>query len=178
MKTFDELWKFVNRNGSIVQDKAELEYIFNLIKNCDGYLEVGTAEANSLYVLSHALKPMSPITYIDFGEDHTAKQRNENIAEIPNKILAIHGNSHDMKSIDLAASRYDVVLIDAGHGYEDVILDAICYGRMADKFILFHDIQIKDVAEAFVWYCNYMKFRDVSFFSTPNSGYGYGVIKL
>lgn len=178
MKTFDELWKFVNRYGSIVQDKTELENVFNLIKDCESYLEVGTAEGSSLYVLSHALKPMSYITYVDFGEKHTEKQRNENLAEIPNRFNSIHGNSHEPKIINLADGAYDVVLIDAGHTYEDVVIDAVCYGSMAQKFILFHDIQIKSVAQAFVWYCNYISAKDVSFISTLGSGYGFGIIKL
>jgi hypothetical protein len=51
-KTFDELWRFVvTRSASfpVVQEYHELQHIFDLMKGCGSYLEVGSAEGNSLY---------------------------------------------------------------------------------------------------------------------------------
>lgn len=179
--TFTDLWKFATRHGEIVQNREELEYIFNLIQGCESYLEVGTAEGNSLYVLSHALKLQSKVTYVDFGEPHTLQPRTEVLVKINNlhKIHNIIGNSHYLQNIARANmyGDYDVVLIDAGHAYEDVVLDAIMYGPMAKKFIIFHDVKLPEVDKAFNWYCWATNRKKVSRF-VKSDNYGYGIIDL
>lgn len=181
MIDFNILWKFATRHGDIVQQYDELEYIFNLINGCESYLEVGTAEGNSLYVLSHALRPNSKITFVDLGEPHTLQQRTEALLKINNlhNIHPIIGDSHSLQSMARANmyGDYDVVFIDAGHRYEDVILDATMYGPMAKKFIIFHDVKIPAVDLAFNWYVRETRRDKVSKF-IKSDNYGYGVVRV
>jgi predicted O-methyltransferase YrrM len=152
-------------------------------------LEVGTAEGNSLYVLSHALKqPRAAIGIIDYGEEHTKKARQEILEWIrsdlrPRWIREKYGNSHDPSLfIDIAECEegvlgYDVVLIDAGHAYEDVIADAIAYGSLATKYIFFHDVCLPEVGRAFDWYCKQRP--DCRAYKMINSEtFGYGIMEI
>lgn len=185
---FEELWHFcaTRRAKPMVQVKEELEQIFGLISDekCRSYLEIGTAEGDSLYILSHALEGNMPsLTYVDFGEAHTTPYRDEVLGILRQngmKIKAMHGNSHDHNLISEAAlfKPYDVVYIDAGHELRDVIADAIAYGGMARKFIIFHDILLNDVGNAFNWYVESQGFKDVRRIYAKGSEYGFGVIKL
>ena len=181
LMTFEECWKFVNRYGSIVQEKSELEYIFNLIKGCSSYLEVGSAEGSSLYTFAHALdNPV--ITYVDYAEPHTTPKRNEVLSalyrDLGITVRQVHGNSHDHAVVYAACSQfYDVVFIDAGHQFEDVIADAMSYGNFARKYLLFHDVQLPEVKRAFDWYCQQQGFKKVSTFIKSQS-YGFGIVDL
>lgn len=186
MSDFDELWHFLEhrREKPMVQVKEELEFVFNLIKGCRTYLEVGTAEGDSLFMLSHALDGASPsITYVDIGEDHTAKHREEVLKimrEQKMRVRQVHGNSHahgNIEDADILAP-FDVVMIDAGHEFKDVIADAMAYGGMAAKYLIFHDIMLSEVNQAFDWYVEQQKFRKVRKFVAENSPYGYGIVEL
>lgn len=180
---FDNCWKFVTRYGDVVQNKDELLHTYQLMMGCKSYLEVGTAEGSSLYVLAHALDKDATITYVDYGEDHTTKSRNEVLsalyAELGVTINQYHGNSHHKGCIKGARSHadYDVVLIDAGHTFPDVVADAMAYGCMARKYLFFHDIQLPAVKAAFDWYCDVQKFQKVSTFIRSDN-YGFGVVDL
>lgn len=181
LKGFDDLWKFARRHGDIVQLRNEIEYVFNLIRGCSSYLEVGTAEGNSLYILAHALTDDAKIAYIDWAEVHTKERRDEALEALsPRKVIPIHADTHSHRAIDMANAfaPYDVVLIDAGHLYEDVIMDAVNYGSLAKKFIIFHDTQIPAVRKAFDWYCKVKRFKNVEFFQENQSPFGYGIITL
>lgn len=194
MKTFNDLWcELIRRQNNgiapLVQDKAELEQVFKLIKsaNCDSYLEVGTAEGNSLYVLAHALqvdqqfvKKPSIIT-IDYGEKHTASPRNEIITKLADivNIKEFLGNSHSsdiIKQVNDLRS-FDVVLIDAGHTYTDVIADAVAYGHLAQKYIFFHDVQLPEVKAAFEWYVAQRHDCYADYFIN-SANYGYGILEV
>lgn len=179
MPDFDALWHTITKRPGVitVQDRSELEHVFNLIQGCESYLEVGTAEGNSLYVLSRALKPDAEIAYIDFGEKHTEAPRNEVLEDLSN-VQAIHGDSNDVSSLrKLGDRRFDVVLIDAGHDDFSVAIDAMFYGPLAKKYIIFHDVQLPDVNRAFEWYrrqrpeCESYKFVN-------SETFGYGIIKV
>lgn len=181
MKTFDELWQDILERCDrfsfpLVQDKEELRFIFNLIQGCASYFEVGTAEGNSLYILAHALKEDSYIKVLDYGEPHTAAARDEAMKRIPHtRIKELYGNSHDAKVIFMGQESIpvDVVFIDAGHSYEDVVADAIAYGHLATKFIIFHDIQLPPVKAAFEWYCaQNSQMKASTFINSPTFGYG------
>ena len=186
MKTFDELWKELEERSKrwcipIVQDYKELEHVFNLIKGCQSYLEIGTAEGNGLYVLASALQPMAAIAIIDLGEKHTKAARDEVIEKLELKeprFLQTLGNSHSPEIINKAANwLYDVVFIDAGHTYEDVIADAIAYGHLATKYIIFHDIKLPPVKAAVEWYLK--QNPQPKYYEFINSEtYGYGIITL
>lgn len=178
MKSFDDLWRFINSRGSVVtvQEYRELEHVYNLIKDCKSYLEVGSAEGNTLYILGHN---MQRIVYVDYGETHTELPRKEIISNLSAAITALLGNSHDHKLIHKAEryGPYDVVLIDAGHSYEDVVADAIAYGGMARKYLIFHDIQLPQVKAAFEWYVKQQKYEKVTTFINSDN-FGYGIIEL
>lgn len=180
-KSFDELWRFIclrSASFPVVQEYHELEHIFNLIRGCNSYLEIGTAEGNSLYVLSHSLKENAEITYIDWDEEHTRKPRNQIIEMLNCNINPIHGNTHDSNVINMASIRsYDVVLIDAGHKFDDVIEDARNYGKLAKKYIIFHDINLPDVDEAFGLYQKETGFKSYKISNSEHFGYGVMEIK-
>lgn len=171
---FDKLWDEVIKRSDgrfpVVQDKEELRHIFNLMQGCKSYLEVGTAEGNSLYVLKHAVEPNGIIEIVDLGEEHTTA-RNEIMGH---RVIPHYGNSHDVRIVnEVGMNSFDIVLIDAGHEFEDVVADAIAYGRLARKYIFFHDIQLSPVKAAFDWYCRANpQFKVSTFINSEKFGYG------
>ena len=179
---FDSLWHFIVHRGiPVVQNKDELNHIYDLIKDCRSYLEVGSAEGNSLFVLGKALLPLSTIVSVDKCEDGTRVKKQEVLNLLQESNLIVHeikGFSYRRETVKEASfySNYDVVFIDAGHDYEDVIADALCYGIMAKKYIIFHDILLEPVKQAFDWYVKKQHLQDRSY--TFGTEYGYGVIKL
>jgi predicted O-methyltransferase YrrM len=175
LSKFSDLWKEICKRSAcfpVVQEYSELEYVYNLIEGCESYLEVGTAEGNSLYVLSHALKKGAKIVFVDFGEQHTALPREWVLAQV--KATPIYGNSHSPNVIHQAKGKYDVVMIDAGHSYNDVKADAENYGCMATKYIIFHDINLPEVRKAFDEYAQGKKSHTIS--NSPT--FGYGIVTL
>lgn len=176
---FDDLWEFVKDHCKVLaQNKQEMEHVYNLIVGCESYLEIGTAEGNSLYVFGNAMKKGSTISYIDAAEEHTKKYRESIIGHMKSyNIIGMHGNSHHQDVIRKAQERrYDVVYIDAGHTYNDALEDARNYAPLANKYVLFHDVKIPEVLEAFnVWQLE-SKTRGYTIINSEN--YGYGVVKI
>lgn len=182
MRTFKENWDFiVNRSQEaaipVVQNEEELEHVFQLLRNCASYLEVGAAEGNSLYVLTKAMPAGSEVTYIDYGENHTTPHRNFILDNLTSyNITAVHGDSNDYSTAkNVAGQMFDAVLIDAGHDDFNVAIDALFYGPMARKYLIFHDIQLPDVNRVFEWYSknnpNCKSYRVVN-----STHYGFGII--
>jgi len=188
---FNKLWKEITRREGVitVQNCEELEHVYNLMCDCETYLEVGTAEGNSLYVLAQALGKNSkwevtPIVYyVDFGEKHTTPARDEVVRYLKDKGIQVKsclGNSHHPDVVALPQadlSMYDVVLIDAGHSYEDALADAAAYGWRAKKYIIFHDVQLPEVRRAYDWYRAQMPEKE-SYRVVNSETFGYGVIKI
>lgn len=183
MNNFSDLWDIIVQRSKdaaipVVQDRMELEYVFNLMKDCKSYLEVGTAEGNSLYVLTQAMRCGSEVTYIDWAEKHTEAPRQWVLDRMADyRITAIH---EDSNSLDLhrrlSPFKCDAVMIDAGHETWNVVLDATFYGHKANKYIFFHDIQLPDVDRAFNWYCKQRP--DCKHYRVVNSeNYGYGILE-
>lgn len=186
MNSFEELWHFCanRRSRNMVQVKSELEHVFNLMQECRSYLEIGTAEGDSLYILGHALHGSNPsITYVDLAEKHTEPFREEVLKIMrDNKmnVRGVHGPSQLHGNIADAGTlqRFDVVLIDGAHDTKSVVADAIAYGCMAKKYILFHDIVLPEVRDAFDWYVASQGYKNVERFHDYNSPFGFGIIKL
>jgi hypothetical protein len=186
VKTYADLWRDLQERSRrlaipIVQEYHELEHVYNLIRDCESYLEVGAAEGNSLYVLSQAVKPWSNIKYIDFGEPHTKDARDEVIQRVGSvgiKITGIHGNSNDQSTLaQLNGERFDAVFIDAGHEYENVKIDSEFYGPLANKYIIYHDICLPGVELAFNEYAK--KRTDCESYRIKNSQtFGYGILEV
>lgn len=190
---FENCWNYIVERSKkwpipVVQDRTELEYVFNLMKDCKSYLEVGSAEGNSLYVLTNAMPKGSEVTYIDWAEKHTEAPRNEILEQLKDyKVRAIHEDSNDYSARKLATvtksedgevwHRYDAVLIDAGHEDINVAIDAIFYGDLANKYIIFHDIKIPDVERVFNWYC-YQRPNCKSYRIINSDNYGFGIIEV
>lgn len=157
--SFSEHWHFIVQRSQdacmpVVQDREELEHVYNLLTNCKSYLEVGTAEGNSLYILAQALPKGSEITYIDWAEPHTEKNRNFVLERLKDyKITQVHENSNNLLTRELVNQSFDAVLIDAGHESWNVAIDAMLYGPLALKYVIFHDIQLPEVEKAYNWYC-------------------------
>lgn len=179
---FSDAWDYIVKRSEqacipVVQDRTELEYVFNLMKDCTSYLEIGTAEGNSLFVLANAMPKGSEITYIDWAEKHTEGPRNAILGHLMDyKITPIHANSNKLDTLyQVQNKRFDAVLIDAGHDDFNVCLDAIFYGPLATKYVIFHDIQLPEVSKAFDWYCRQ---RHEKIYRVVNSEtYGFGVIE-
>lgn len=186
MSDFEETWHFCanRRNRNMVQKKDELERVYSLMQDCRSYLEVGTAEGDSLYILSHALQGSNPyITYVDLAESHTQPYRVEVLKIMRDEkmnVRGIHGSSQNHDSIEDAriAGPFDAILIDGDHTFAGVISDAIAYGGMARKYIFFHDIVLPEVRKAFEWYVSSQGYKDVERFADYNSRFGFGIIKL
>lgn len=191
MKTFDELWDFIKIRPGVttVQDRTELEYIYNLMKECEpeSYLEVGTAEGNSLYVLGSAIKKNGTIRYIDYGEKHTAHPQHRIVTELQNLEINVIGRLGDSTNPNTyffknsinheAYMKHDVVMIDGGHDYTTVLSDAIMYAPLAKKYIFFHDIQLPEVKAAVDWFVRRGDLGEYHEFIN-STHYGYGIIKV
>lgn len=179
--SFDQYWQFIDKRGvSTIQNHQELEHVFNLMQDCESYLEVGTAEGNSLYVLAHALKLEAHITYIDWDEKHTRTPREEVIKLLTDEgyeIRPIHSHTMHREAIEKAGERkYDVVLIDAGHSFDEVIADAMNYGKLATKYIIFHDVMLPEVDRAFALYqkeCGLKAYKVIH-----SETFGFGILEV
>lgn len=183
MVEFEQLWNDIvkrsdQQNIPIVQDKAELEYVFNILRGCNSYLEVGTAEGNSLYVLAQAMPKGSSVTYIDWAEPHTEKPRQWALDRLADySVKEIHADSNNLSTpLELEAGYFDAVLIDAGHDDLNVVIDAMLYGPHASKYIIFHDIRLPDVERVFDWYSRQRRGR--SYRVVNSETFGYGIIEL
>lgn len=184
MQPFNEAWNFIVKRSTdmampVVQDREELEYVYNLLSQCKSYLEVGTAEGNSLYVLANAMPKGSDVTYIDWAEEHTKEKRNFILQKLDDyNITPVHGDSNDYATLNrVKDKRFEAVLIDAGHDDFNVAIDALFYAPLATKYIIFHDIQLPDVARVFDWYSRQIPQR--RFYKIVNSeSYGFGVIEV
>lgn len=183
VKTFEECWDFIvkrsaDKNFPVVQNKHELMEVFSLMKGCSSYLEVGSAEGNSLYVLAHALKEGAHITYIDWDEPHTRDSRNEVVKLLTDegyKIQPVIGNTQHREVIELAQlNDYECIMIDAGHAFYDVMCDASNYMPFASKYVFFHDIMLPDVGDAFAIRTRGMKTRRI----IHSNNFGYGVVEV
>ncbi len=174
MSGFNTLWDFITkRRAFVVQEREELEYIFKLIQGCESYLEVGTAEGDSLYVLSHALKPSSRITSVDLGEAGTRVL----VAQVIQLLIPVHsvgvyrGNSMDAATYP-NKQKHDVVLIDGGHDYDTVKSDISMYAPLATKYLLFHDIKLPGVKQAVDEYVSMGGVKYHEFVKSPTMGFG------
>lgn len=178
LSEFNKLWDFVKgRCEHTVQERSELEYVFNLMLGCESYLEVGTAEGNSLYVLGHAVK--NKIDYVDLGEKHTEQPRYvviEKLIKLGKNVTQHIGDSTKPETL-ADKGKYDCVLIDAGHSYENVLADARLYAPLATKYVFFHDIQLKPVADAIETFRRESNLGKYTTFINSDS-FGYGIIEV
>lgn len=175
---FEERWNWIVNRASgenkIVQERHEINHIYDIMQGCVSYLEIGTAEGDSLYVLGHKI---NTIHYVDYGEEHTKEKREDVLKHLNNPY--IFGHIGDSTSHEIASSvvgRFDCVLIDGGHDFATVLSDAIVYGPKATKYIFFHDIQLPEVRKAVEWFVKHWKPGEYSTFINSPS-YGYGVVK-
>ena len=160
-----------------MQEQNELEHIFNLMKDCESYLEIGTAEGNSLYVLAHALKKGAKITCVDFGETHTKPKHDEIIRMLsPDYEVGMFlGDSTDLQTLP-NKEKYDCVLIDGGHDYNTVYSDARMYAPLATKYIFFHDVKLPEVKRAVDEYVKENNLKYYEFINSPS--FGYGIVEI
>lgn len=176
---FEELWRFiVKRSLTIVQEQNELEHVFNLMKGCESYLEIGTAEGNSLYVLAHALKKGAKITCVDFGEGHTKSNQDDVMQMLSSdyEVGMFLGNSMDPQTLP-NKEKVDCVLIDGGHDYNTVISDARMYAPLATKYSFFHDVKLPEVKRAVDEYVKENNLKYYEFINSPSFGYGIVEVK-
>lgn len=186
LKEFEPLWKWVMERSQqgvmTVQERHELEHVFNLANGSTSYLEVGTAEGNSLYVMAHAAKYC---VSLDYGEEHTRGAVNDVVKTLKSSpdagnVSCVRANSHNRQTMQTiqAYRSFDCVMIDAGHTYEDVIADAIAYGGLATKYIFFHDIRLPAVKKAVEWYVAQQGMQDRYSEFVNSESFGYGILKL
>lgn len=179
MTSFDDLWKYATRNGEIVQEKSELNHIYNLMLECkpESYLEIGTAEGNSMYVLGTAVEKY--IDIVDYGEDHTSFMRMESICNLQllgKTVTEYYGDSTNSKTLP-NKQKYDCILIDGGHDYDTVLSDCMMYAGLAKKYVFFHDVQMQSVKDAIEFYLKRWTIgKYTTFINSEN--YGYGILEV
>lgn len=179
---FNERWRWITQRAggetNVVQERQELEHIYNLMLacTCQSYLEVGSAEGTSLYVLGHI---PSDIAYIDFGEDHTKEQRQEVLKLLGKDYAEYLGDSRKPETFlkKVHADSYDCVLIDGGHDYDTVMQDSICYAPLAKKYVFWHDVQLPQVKRAVDNYRKKYSFGTYNEFIN-STHYGYGILEV
>lgn len=183
MTGFNTLWKFATRNGDIVQERSELEHIYNLMKDCGcgSYLEIGTAEGNSLYVLGHAVRKIGIAHYVDLMEAHTTPQRIEVIRRLADEhptlsVIAFAGDSTHYDTLP-RDREYDCIFIDGGHDFATVLSDSILYAPLAKKYVFWHDVQLPEVKAAVEWFIKRWPLGKYTTFIS-SSNYGYGIMEI
>jgi len=183
LSDFNSLWRHIverSQGFPTVQEYSELQHVFNLMKGCSSYLEIGTAEGNSLYVLAQALNRNATIACVDLCEKHTEKPRNEVVTELRGMgymVCVCAGDSTNPATLHpTLKTEYDCVLIDGGHDYATVISDAYMYGKYATKYLFFHDVTMPEVNRAFEEYCESMERKGYKMINSTS--FGYGIIKI
>lgn len=185
-------WDILEDRMKPVQNRSELEQIFNIMIDLkpSSYLEVGTAEGDSLYALGQTVADGGMISFVDLGEFHTTPLRNKRIGWLTDMGYTVEGYIGNSMDFDVVArvredgKRFDVVMIDAGHKYEEVKSDWENYGDLANKAVIFHDINMKAVRklweEVKQWATekNFQTKEIISPDKTDNPEYGFGVLLL
>lgn len=182
MSDFDERWKWITKRAggesNVVQERHELEHVYNLIKACDckTYLEIGSAEGTSLHILGSI--PES-VDYIDLCESHTETLRKE-ITGQNAKFTCFKGNSTNKETYlnRIAKKLYDCVFIDGGHDFDTVISDSLMYATLATKYVFWHDIQLPEVREAVDVFLKHHKHLGTYSFFVNSPSYGYGILEI
>lgn len=175
MRDFKAHWDWALTRGKFQQDFVELKHIYDLMTGCKSYLEIGSAEGNSLYILGHAVT--GHIDYIDIGESHTDKLRNEAITKLGKPVRSFIGDSTNPKTYP-KDFKSECVLIDGGHDFATVLSDSILYAALATKYVFWHDIQMPAVGAAVEWFVKRWTLGKYStFINTDNFGYGILEIK-
>ena len=129
------------------QQREEIEAVAKLIGECNSYLEIGTAEGGSLYFFAHKMGFKRAVC-VDLDEAHTRPYREWVFEQLSGAVemTLYSGNSMDAAIIEQAAKeQFDVVFIDGGHDYATVKSDWVNYGKLANKYVVFHDICLPDV---------------------------------
>lgn len=171
MISFEEKFQFISkRRSNIVQEKSELEYVHGLMEslNPESYLEVGTAEGDSLYVLGSLISETGRIHWVDKDES-TPRIMRMHVEEMlkPRTITGYSGLSTDDEAqLD---EQFDVVMIDGGHDYETVLCDCRRFVPLARKLVLWHDIQLAGVKKAVDEYMAGRKYE--TFIHSETMGY-------
>lgn len=178
MSDFEERWRWITKRAggeeNVVQEKSELEHIYNLMKSCDckNYLEIGAAEGTTLHILGSIPEY---VDYIDFCEPHTESLRREIVGQNP-KFTCFKGDS-TIPHLHNRDNLYDCVLIDGGHDFATVLSDSILYAPLATKYIFWHDIQLPEAKSAIEWFVK--RWRLGKFTTFINSEhYGYGIVEV
>lgn len=176
---FSSMWKFCKHRGDcMVQTYSELEYVYGLMRSCNAqsYLEIGTAEGDTLYILGSTVANTGRIHWIDKNEPLCRDKRIQIEGLLkPRKITGYAGLSTDA-SADLD-EMFDVVLIDGAHDYETVLSDSRRFAPLARKYVFWHDVQIEEVKRAVHDYLqdhrrgNYSEFID-------STGMGFGILEI
>lgn len=195
LSDFEKAWSFVVERSSqgvmTVQNRDELEHIYNLAKGSQTYLEIGTAEGNSLYVMGHAFS--GNLYFVDLGEPHTEKPRQDVIDRLSEKhrIMQVFGDStyenirrrletklsYNERDMDCYDGYVDCVLIDGGHDFATVLSDSLSYTHRVRKYVFWHDIQLPEVRAAYEWYKARYKTGKYSEFIKSDT-FGYGILDL
>lgn len=182
MKSFDDLWADIlkrcdDMSFPLVQEKSELLHVYELMEGCKTYLEVGSAEGNSLHVLGYVVSDY--IDYIDLGEEHTKDKRQLVVDELVNlgkRVTGYIGDSTNKSTLP-NKKKYDCILIDGGHDYDTVLSDCMMYAELATKYVFFHDVQLLPVSEAIEFYLKRWPIGKYRTFINSDS-FGFGILEI
>lgn len=112
------------------------------------YLEIGSAAGGTAYVFDHFFKPKTMVL-IDDNQHPKAHVRPYVLRDIPDRIEII-GYSQEQGTVDAVKQLgivFDFVLIDGGHSYGDVRIDAEIYTDFVKPggLLVLHDSALSDL---------------------------------
>lgn len=175
---FDIEWELWGKRGpdlgprfAVTQNDWELWMFCKFLEDYSSYLEVGGAWGQTIWFAARALTSPKYLATVDLCEPHSGPFLVSIVERINKDIcptVLYKGNSDALHS-EIKES-FDVVFIDGGHSYEQVVRDYDNYGPKATKAVVFHDFcqegphnLLSDIGVDRVWYSN------------PANGLGYAV---
>jgi predicted O-methyltransferase YrrM len=153
-ETFARSWDVaVKRAGmvAVVQDKEELFALICLLQaaECTSYLELGSSDGVSLFVIGSCLPKGARIACVDLFEAHSAANLQTHIGLLQaagQQVTKYEGKTEAWAKMVWREhpDGFDAVLIDAGKRYKDVKRDWEDYHQMARKLVAIHDVGAPD----------------------------------
>ena len=164
--------------------------IINSKVKIENFLDIGSAAGGSTFLFNEVFN-LKHIVIIDDNQHPKHVHRARVIKTIKKELIRkmgsiteVIGNSHDeevVKAIRQLKRKYDVILLDAGHDYDDILMDEKNYGGLLNSggFLIVHDVEIFDSARlAFDKISKMKRYKDSKkYISKTHTPCGIGVLR-